>query len=381
VDLDLDDLTHCAQFTNCGVDGSGRDPNSVGVLITGLSNRNKWYGGFWSDKARALVVDSTALDHNTIAGVMMTAGNGRSVEVADGALILVGCDVYGQVYLADSADSVQLVGCDAKSATFAGQSPAALARLLVVGSRLAAGPGIARLSARGDGTVAVHRRSGTQGAQLRLNDAADAVSATLGLTGDDVVIETRVGGTVTERFRLAASGAVTLSGPLTLPADPTAATQAATKAYVDANAGGTNRVLRAGDTMTGALSLPGDPTANLHAATKGYVDTQFTARALPIIATATATALTAAAHNARMVIANIGTTLSADWAATGHGFSCMIVNRTAADLAVTLTNFSGAIANPDGHAKIQAGGIASLIAYSPDGGTTKVMHLAGSGAP
>ena len=280
----------------------------------------------------------------------------------DGALILVGCDIYGQVYLGDNADSVQLVGCDAKTASFAGQSATALGRLLVIGSRLAAGAGVARLaggqaelaavssagaietrlSARGDGTVAIHRRSGTQGAQLRLNDSADTTSATLGLSSDDVVIETRVAGTVAERFRLAASGAVTLSGPLTLPADPTVSTQAATK---------------------------------------GYVDAQFTGRALTAAAISGATALTSASHNARMVIANAGATLSTDWASTGHGFSCLVVNRTGGDLAIALANFSGAIANADGNTKIKAGGIASLIAYSPDGGTTKVMHLAGAGAP
>jgi len=31
-------------------------------------------------------------------------------------------------------------------------------------------------------------------------------------------------------------------------------------------------VLKAGDTMSGPLTLPGDPTAPLHAATKAYVD-------------------------------------------------------------------------------------------------------------
>lgn len=36
--------------------------------------------------------------------------------------------------------------------------------------------------------------------------------------------------------------------------------------------GNPNKVDRAGDTMTGALTLPADPTADLHAATKKYVD-------------------------------------------------------------------------------------------------------------
>jgi hypothetical protein len=58
----------------------------------------------------------------------------------------------------------------------------------------------------------------------------------------------------------------TMSGALTLNADPSSNLHASTKQYVDA------RVLKAGDTMTGALTLNADPTSNLHASTKQYVD-------------------------------------------------------------------------------------------------------------
>lgn len=63
----------------------------------------------------------------------------------------------------------------------------------------------------------------------------------------------------------------TLTGALTLASDPTAPLQAATKEYVDA------RLLRAGDTLTGPLTLASDPTAPLQAATKEYVDAQASA--------------------------------------------------------------------------------------------------------
>ncbi|WP_426958901.1 glycosyl hydrolase family 28-related protein [Muricoccus radiodurans] len=358
----LDDGCHAACFVNCGVDGSGFDPFSYGVRITGTANRNKWYGGFWSNKGTALSVNVNVVDHNTIAGVMLPAGNGRSVEVLDGALILVGCDIYGGVYMADGADSLQIVGCDMKSANFSGQSAAALQKMIATGNRLPSGAGIARvtggqselaafssagvietrLSARSDGTVNVHRRSSTTGAQLRFNNASDVAAATFGVVGTDVVLETLVSGSLGERLRVAATGAVTLTGPLTLPADPAAAMQAATR---------------------------------------NYVDNQFTDRRVPTLTTTTATALTQASHNARMVIANAGTTLSLDWNATGNGFSCMVVNRTGADLAVTLANFTAGIANADGYTRIKAGGIASLIAFTPDGGTTRICHLAGAGAP
>lgn len=62
----------------------------------------------------------------------------------------------------------------------------------------------------------------------------------------------------------------TMTGFLTLPADPTEDMHAATKHYVDA--GDEQRVAKAGDTMTGALTLAGDPESALHAATKQYVD-------------------------------------------------------------------------------------------------------------
>lgn len=63
----------------------------------------------------------------------------------------------------------------------------------------------------------------------------------------------------------------TLTGVLTLDADPATALEAATKQYVDN--GDSLKVNKAGDTMTGALVLPGAPTSALEAATKGYVDT------------------------------------------------------------------------------------------------------------
>jgi hypothetical protein len=58
----------------------------------------------------------------------------------------------------------------------------------------------------------------------------------------------------------------TMTGPLVLNADPTAALGAATKQYAD------KMVPKAGGTMTGLLVLSADPAAALGAATKQYVD-------------------------------------------------------------------------------------------------------------
>jgi microcystin-dependent protein len=65
----------------------------------------------------------------------------------------------------------------------------------------------------------------------------------------------------------------TMTGFLTLNADPTSAMHAATKQYVDNVSSSANYVLKSGDTMTGLLTLSGAPTAANHAATKSYVDT------------------------------------------------------------------------------------------------------------
>jgi len=168
-------------------------------------------------------------------------------------------------------------------------------------------------------------------------------TTTNGAESGAFIIETRSGGTLAERLRVAPSGTVTLQGPLVLPGDPTTAAQAASK---------------------------------------GYVDAQFSGRRLPVIAASGATALSLANHNARLVAANAGTTLSIDWTATGDGFSCLVINRTGGDLAISMTGFTGSTPlNQDGLTKIRNDGLATLLAFSPDGGTTKLLLLAGATAP
>jgi hypothetical protein len=76
----------------------------------------------------------------------------------------------------------------------------------------------------------------------------------------------------------------TMTGFLTLNADPVSNLQAATKQYVDTKqpALGFTPVNKAGDIMTGLLTLSGDPTTNLQAATKQYVDLHTSNYVLPI---------------------------------------------------------------------------------------------------
>jgi len=77
------------------------------------------------------------------------------------------------------------------------------------------------------------------------------------------------------------TGTKQFAAPPSLPT-PVGANDAAPKGYVDAavqNVGTGSYVLKTGDTMTGPLTLPGDPTAPLQAADRNYVDNGLAAKA------------------------------------------------------------------------------------------------------
>jgi hypothetical protein len=426
IGFDLGDAAQSIQLHNCSVDDrlGLTDPLTLGAWIRGTAFRTKWVGGFISSMATAIRVDSSSptQGENQFVGVMVGGGGaGRTVEVLTGGLTLVACDLpSASVHLGSTGNSLAVVASDTRSTTYSGQTPADLARIVLVANRTQA------LRASPDqSTTVLPARSASLGAELDLqnqdgniawglslgagataplqiggapavnpnggvlfgatsamtapmqvtlrrasavpasghvlgqvvfsgNNAAGTETAfaragglsetvTTGSEAGAFVVETRSGGTLTERLRVAASGTVTLTGPLVLPADP---------------------------------------TATLQAATKGYVDGQFTARRLIVVAVGSATALTLATHNARLVSANSGASLSIDWNATGDGFSCLVANRTGSDLGITLSNFTGSTpTNPDGLTKIRAGGLATLLAFSPDGGTTRLLMLTGAAAP
>ncbi|EFH12865.1 glycosyl hydrolase family 28-related protein [Pseudoroseomonas cervicalis] len=454
IGFDVQDEAHSCNFTNIGTDGwvDMADPLTIGLRIGGTALRTKVFGGFLSSKGCSVQISTTGGEQHELIGVNVTGGARRIAEVLSGQVSFVGCDFTGAagtgnatisaIHLGSGAGSVLVTGCDTGAVTFTADSAAAMQRLQLAANR----PGAAtattqrlaagrielatvsaaaaletRLSSDTDGAVTLHRRSTTEGAQLRFhgtgtapvasltasntelvfqgegsngnaalvlggsgmtqpqtlrlrrlsaspaaNDrllaleaggnsstgtervyariAALAESVTNNAESGAIILETRSSGTLAERFRLAANGTVTLTGPLVLPADPTAA---------------------------------------LQAATRQYVDNQFTERRFTSVLLSAATALTQASHNARMLVANPGTTgLSLNWASTGDGFSCSVINRSGADLPLTLVGFTAATpANSDGFTRIRAGGVATLLVYSPDGGTTRICHLTGAGAP
>jgi hypothetical protein len=374
--------------------------------------------------ATAIRVNSTASNQgdNQFVGVMVGGGGaGQAVEVLDGGLTLVACDLpAAQVYLATAGDSLSVIASDTRSATFLGQSAADRNRIVLVGNRQQA------LASTPDQRSAVlHQRSESLGAELAIENQDGAVSYNLRVgTGAQAPFE--IGGeplvnpngavvlgaasSMTQPMRLTlrrassapangdavvrlgfsggnAAGAETEFARVTGMADNVAAGAEAGALVVETRQGGSMaerlRVAANGTvTLQGPLVLPGEPAAANQAASRGYVDAQFTARRLPVLPISGASALTQAAHNARLLVANAGTTLSIDWAVTGDGFSCLVMNRSGADLAIAMTGFSGsAPANPDGLTRIRADGLATLLAFSPDGGTTRILHLAGAGAP
>lgn len=423
--FDIGDGAQSIQLHNCSVDDllTLRDPLTVGALLQGSCFRTKWVGGFISSQATALRVNSNSPTQgdNQFVGVMIGGGgSGRTVEVFDGGLTIVACDLPAAVvHLASTGDSLAVVATDTRSTTFTGQTPADLARIVLVGNRTQA------LRTSPDQTSTIFsRRSETLGAELALENQDAAQAWTIGLNAG-ATAPLAIGGTpgINPNGGVVLGAPSAMTAPMTLtlrrasasPANGHALGQLAFSGNngggsetVFARAGGISETVAAGSeagafvvetrnggtiaerlrvgptgtvTLTGQMVLPSDPTANNHAARKAYVDNQFTARRIPVAAASGATALTHAAHNGRLVSANTGTTLSIDWAATGDGFSCMVANRTAGDLAISMTGFTASTpSNPDGFTKIRAGGLATLLAFSPDGGTTKVLLLAGAGS-
>ena len=423
--FDIGDGAQSIQLHNCSVDDSLslKDPYTLGAYIHGTAFRTKWVGGFISSQSTAVRVasNSPAQGDNQFLGVMIGGdGVGRAVEVLDGGLTLVACDLpAARVYLASAGDSLSVVASDTRSTTFEAETYADLGRIVLAANRLQA------LGSTPDQERALlRRRSTTLGGELDVENQDALVTYTMSV-GSGALAPLEIGG---EAAANPDGGVVfgapsAMTGPMTVTLRRASATPAAGHAlgrlaFRGGNAAGTPtdyaraagvsetvttgaeagafvietrngatlaERLRVGPTGTvtlqGPLVLPGDPTAATQAASKGYVDGQFTGRRLPVVAAAGATALTLAAHNARLVSANAGATLSIDWAATGDGFYCLVANRSGADLALAMTGFSGATpTNPDGFTKLRAGGLATLLAFSPDGGTTKLLMLSGAGA-
>ncbi|WBV44150.1 glycosyl hydrolase family 28-related protein [Pseudoroseomonas cervicalis] len=454
IGFDVQDESHSCNFTNIGTDGWNdmADPLTIGLRISGTALRTKVFGGFLSSKGCSVQISTTGAEQHEVIGVNVTGGARRIAEVLSGQVTFSGCDFTGAtgtgnatisaIHLGSGAGSVIVTGCDTSPVTFTADSAAAMQRLQLAANRPVAGTATTqrlaagrielatvsaaaaletRLSSDTDGAVNIHRRSTTDGAQLRLHGTGTTPVASLTASNTDIVFQGE-GSNPNAALVLGGSG---MTQPQTLRLRRLSTTPAANDRLLALEAGGnsstgTERVyariaalaesvtnnaesgaiiletrssgtlaerfrLAANGTvtLTGPLVLPADPTAALQAATRQYVDNQFTDRRFTSVLLSSATALSQASHNARMLVANPGTSgLSLNWASTGDGFSCSVINRSGADLPLTLTGFTAATpANSDGFTRIRSGGVATLLVYSPDGGTTRICHLTGAGAP
>jgi hypothetical protein len=452
IGFDVQGDVHACTFANIGADGwvDAADPTTIGLRLSGTTQRNKFIGGFLSSKGVSVQVSTTGTEQHEIIGVDVTGGARRIAEVLDGQISFVGCDFTGgpgtgnqgiaAIHLAEASGNVIVTGCDIRPVTFTADSAAAMKRLSLAANRVASESTnriaagrveIAsvsdtaaietRLSADADGAVNIHKRGGS-GAQLRLMNAADLPAASFTLSGTEVNFSGDANNNPNAALSLGGAG---MTQPQTLRLRRLSANPAANDRVAVLEANGNNsaaaeqtfarvaavaeavtsgaeagalvfetraagvvaerfRISSSGTaTLSGPLVLPGDPSTSLQAATKRYVDGQFTERRLATVLLSAATTLAYAAHNGRMLIANGGTTLALSWAGAGDGFSCTVVNRMGTDLALALSGFTTNTAptNADGFTKIRAGGVASLLVYSPDGGTTRICHLTGAGAP
>ena len=121
------------------------------------------------------------------------------------------------------------------------------------------------------------------------------------------------------------SGSETISGAKsfsTAPSVPTATTsgQVANKSYVDqavANIGSGNYLSTAGGSMTGPITLPADPSAPMQATTKEYVDSSVSVKADLVAGVVPAAELGAGPSTAGSCLLGNGT--SASWGTCGGG--------------------------------------------------------------
>jgi len=155
--------------------------------------------------------------------------------------------------------------------------------------------------------------------------------------GNSVVTQQYVDAAVANRaldstvVHLAGSETITgtkqFAAPPSLP-QPVGSSDAANKGYVDAavsNVGSGSYVSKAGDTMTGPLTLPGDPTAPLQAADRHYVDTGLLAKADFVNGTVPTAELGAGVASAATCLTGNST-----WGACGGGAPAGITYATTA---------------------------------------------------
>lgn len=129
--------------------------------------------------------------------------------------------------------------------------------------------------------------------ELAVNTSVIASKAHVDTLIGDVTVDGTSGNTITDRIATAVSDLVDGAPALLDTLNELAAAindDASFSTTITTSIG--EKVAKAGDTMTGALTLHADPTSNLHAATKQYVDTEISSAITAIKYAANNTLLT-----------------------------------------------------------------------------------------
>lgn len=235
-----------------------------------------------NEAVRKAYVDTLDAQNVKITGAQSIAG---LKTFTDALAVTDGADVnlltVTQTNVAATAGVMRLVAGSATQQAFLGsyQGAAANSWAIRADGRYEAGDGtgardtlLARIAAgvwQATSQIRVTGSAPSNAADLTRKDYVDGLDAeNVKLTGDQSI-----------------DGIKTFTSSPIVP-DPTTAQQAASKAYVDT--GDDARVAVAGDTMTGFLTLNADPTDPLHAATQQYVDQQADAAQAAAEATAAA---------------------------------------------------------------------------------------------
>ena len=162
-----------ATFENVGCDAvlASGNPTSVGVSISGSADRTHVIGGYVSSHGVPVLVNSSQTRQQDITDLSFGATNGFAMQLLSGAANVVGGDFTGggQIYVANAASGLNLVGVNNNGSAIAYQSAGAPV-VNVIGSSAA----VAALNAQQNTTGAVYPLRATN-----LNVATGVQSACL----------------------------------------------------------------------------------------------------------------------------------------------------------------------------------------------------------
>jgi hypothetical protein len=251
-----------ADGTNTSIDG-GVIQNIDKISIVGA------YPSTTPTTGALTVVGGVGIQGDThTAGLIVSQNNTPSTSKTTGALVILGgAGISGDVYLGSNlsvAGQLNTSGpagfADSTASTTPGTGAVVVTGGVGVGGALNVGGAV-----KSGGVITTTNAT----ASTTPANGALVVSGGAGIGGD-----INAGGNIGVGGTIDVTGVATFHAAVNLPGAPGGVNEAANKGYVDLVAGSvaSAAVQKAGDTMTGPLVLSGDPTAALGAATRQYAD-------------------------------------------------------------------------------------------------------------